>query len=93
MTTFDDLDDLVGRTMPSPTSRPHQASRATPRSSTSWRRSVTRSGPRVRSWTTVPGRDGLPPWRQGYPYDAKLGSREYERTKRRLQIELLKLQG
>ena len=40
-----------------------------------------------------PGPDGLPPWRQGYPYDAKLGRRDYERTKRRLQIELLKLQA
>jgi polyphosphate kinase len=37
--------------------------------------------------------DGLPAWRQGYPYDAKLGRRDYERTKRRLQIELLKLQA
>jgi len=38
-------------------------------------------------------RDGLPPWRQGYPYDEKLPRKEYERTKRRLQIELLKLQA
>jgi len=37
--------------------------------------------------------DGLPAWRQGYPYDVKLGRRDYERTKRRLQIELLKLQA
>jgi len=37
--------------------------------------------------------DGMPAWRQGYPYDHKLGRREYERTKRRLQIELLKLQA
>ncbi len=39
------------------------------------------------------GPEGLPAWRQGYPYDAKLGRRDYERTKRRLQIELLKLQA
>ena len=39
------------------------------------------------------GDDGLPAWRQGYPYDVKLGRRDYERTKRRLQIELLKLQA
>src|SRR4051795_5550911 len=39
-----------------------------------------------------PGPDGLPPWRQGYPYEAKLARRDYERTKRLLQIELLKLQ-
>lgn len=36
---------------------------------------------------------GLPAWRHGYPYDTKLGRREYERTKRKLQIELLKLQA
>ena len=40
-----------------------------------------------------PGADGLPPWRQGYPYRAKLPRPEYERTKRLLQIELLKLQA
>ena len=32
-------------------------------------------------------------WRQGYPYDARLDRAEYERTKRLLQIELLKLQN
>src|SRR3954453_20532434 len=37
--------------------------------------------------------DGAPAWRQGYPYDTKMDRREYERTKRRLQIELLKLQA
>jgi polyphosphate kinase 2 len=31
-------------------------------------------------------------WRQGYPYEERLSRREYERTKRLLQIELLKLQ-
>jgi len=31
-------------------------------------------------------------WRQGYPYDERLSRREYERTKRLLQIELLKFQ-
>ncbi|WP_329386479.1 polyphosphate kinase 2 [Streptomyces sp. NBC_01716] len=31
-------------------------------------------------------------WRQNYPYAAKMRRREYERTKRRLQIELLKFQ-
>ena len=36
---------------------------------------------------------GLPAWRQGYPYDTKLGRKDYERTKRKLQIELLKLQA
>ncbi|MFV0309992.1 MAG: polyphosphate kinase 2 [Desertimonas sp.] len=40
--------------------------------------------------------DGTPvvrAWRQGYPYTKKLGVREYESTKRLLQIELLKLQA
>ena len=31
-------------------------------------------------------------WKLGYPYDEKLPRKEYERTKRALQIELLKLQ-
>ncbi|WP_030528495.1 polyphosphate kinase 2 [Phycicoccus jejuensis] len=31
-------------------------------------------------------------WQHGYPYDRKLPREEYERTKRRLQIELIKLQ-
>lgn len=38
--------------------------------------------------------DGNPveTWREGYPYDTKMARAEYEREKRRLQIELLKLQ-
>ncbi|MGY1593922.1 polyphosphate kinase 2 [Geodermatophilus sp. SYSU D00965] len=32
-------------------------------------------------------------WREDYPYDEKLPRREYEREKRRLQIQLLRLQG
>ncbi|MGY4965766.1 polyphosphate kinase 2 [Streptomyces sp. 900105245] len=31
-------------------------------------------------------------WRENHPYDHRVGRREYERTKRILQIELLKLQ-
>ncbi|AVV47019.1 polyphosphate kinase 2 [Streptomyces sp. ID05-04B] len=31
-------------------------------------------------------------WRENYPYDRKVGRREYERAKRVLQIEMLKLQ-
>ncbi|WP_434099660.1 polyphosphate kinase 2 [Streptomyces minutiscleroticus] len=34
----------------------------------------------------------LDTWRENYPYDKKLGRKEYERQKRILQIELLKLQ-
>mgnify|MGYP001581737196 FL=1 len=37
--------------------------------------------------------DNLPPWRDGYPYDTKISRKEYERQKRALQIELLKLQA
>ncbi len=32
-------------------------------------------------------------WREGYPYPERMQRREYEVAKRRLQIELLKLQG
>lgn len=32
-------------------------------------------------------------WRIGYPYDEKMSRKEYEKTKRKLQIELLKLQA
>jgi polyphosphate kinase 2 (PPK2 family) len=40
-------------------------------------------------------RDGRPvdTWRERYPYDERLSRDEYERLKRRLQIELLKLQN
>jgi polyphosphate kinase len=39
--------------------------------------------------------DGNPveTWREGYPYDKRMTRLEYERTKRLLQIELLKLQA
>lgn len=39
-------------------------------------------------------RDGNPveTWREGYPYKTKMRRSDYEREKRRLQIELLKLQ-
>ncbi|NLU83536.1 polyphosphate kinase 2 [Rhodococcus sp. HNM0569] len=33
------------------------------------------------------------PWRQGYPYDTRMSRRQYERRKRALQIEMLKLQA
>jgi polyphosphate kinase 2 len=32
-------------------------------------------------------------WREGYPYEEKMGRKEYERLKRSLQIEMLKMQG
>ncbi|MGA7690543.1 MAG: polyphosphate kinase 2 [Jiangellales bacterium] len=40
------------------------------------------------------GPDGRPvdTWREGYPYDERMSRREYEYTKRLLQIELLKMQ-
>ena len=37
--------------------------------------------------------DGQPAWQQGYPYAKKMSRKEYEHTKRLLQIELLKLQA
>src|SRR3984957_15875054 len=39
--------------------------------------------------------DGKPveTWREGYPYDKRMTRLEYERTKRLVQIELLKLQS
>jgi polyphosphate kinase len=39
--------------------------------------------------------DGNPveTWREGYPYDKRMSRQEYERTKRLLQIELLRLQS
>ena len=33
------------------------------------------------------------PWQQGYPYSEKISRKEYEHEKRKLQIELLKLQA
>jgi polyphosphate kinase 2 len=38
-------------------------------------------------------REGSDVWKIGYPYDQKISIRTYERTKRKLQIELLKLQS
>jgi polyphosphate kinase 2 len=40
------------------------------------------------------GPDGRPvdTWREGYPYEERMSRREYEYTKRLLQIELLKMQ-
>ncbi|MFD9319475.1 polyphosphate kinase 2 [Streptomyces sp. NPDC060053] len=37
-------------------------------------------------------RQPITTWRENYPYDRKVSRKEYERTKRVLQIELLKLQ-
>ncbi|MFF8973528.1 polyphosphate kinase 2 [Streptomyces sp. NPDC014995] len=37
-------------------------------------------------------REPITTWRENYPYDKKVSRKEYERTKRVLQIELLKLQ-
>ncbi len=44
---------------------------------------------------TLLNRDGQPvdTWREDYPYDERLSRDEYDRTKRLLQIELLKLQN
>ncbi len=41
------------------------------------------------------GPDGTPvdTWKEGYPYNSRMSRREYEMTKRLLQIELLKMQS
>jgi polyphosphate kinase 2 len=41
------------------------------------------------------GPDGVPveTWREGYPYDVRMTRNDYDRTKRLLQIELLKAQA
>src|SRR3712207_8572713 len=41
------------------------------------------------------GPDGerIETWREGYPYRERLPRKDYEREKRRLQIQLLRLQG
>ena len=41
------------------------------------------------------GPDGTPvdTWKEGYPYNNRMSRREYEMTKRLLQIELLKMQS
>ena len=50
--------------------------------------------PEVYELNELQGRSSADPnaWRQGYPYDKKMTRRVYERQKRLLQIELLKLQ-
>ncbi|RRJ88862.1 polyphosphate kinase 2 [Gulosibacter macacae] len=50
--------------------------------------------PEVDELNELQGNTGGDPnaWRQGYPYDKKMTRRVYERQKRLLQIELLKLQ-
>ena len=64
-------------------------------------------GPTVATTTVVihPGQTGspaetvelpdpdTPTWRQGYPYDTRMTEKEYQRIKRSLQIELLKMQA
>ncbi len=40
----------------------------------------------------LPGRNVIDTWRQDYPYEDRMSRREYEIGKRKLQIELLKLQ-
>ncbi|GAA4391053.1 MULTISPECIES: polyphosphate kinase 2 [Brevibacterium] len=42
--------------------------------------------------TAPSGPGGIPAWQENYPYETKLSRRSYERQKRQLQVELLKLQ-
>jgi polyphosphate kinase 2 len=44
-------------------------------------------------WLPGPGMNPAETWREGYPYGTKMSRAEYERSKRSLQIELLKLQS
>ena len=44
-------------------------------------------------WLPEPEMNPAETWREGYPYDVKMSRAEYERSKRSLQIELLKLQS
>jgi polyphosphate kinase 2 len=44
-------------------------------------------------WLPEPDMNLAETWREGYPYDVKMSRAEYERSKRSLQIELLKLQS
>jgi polyphosphate kinase len=44
-------------------------------------------------WLPEPDGGLAETWREGYPYDVKMSRAEYERSKRSLQIELLKLQS
>jgi polyphosphate kinase 2 len=44
-------------------------------------------------WLPEPDMNPAETWREGYPYDVKMSRAEYERSKRSLQIELLKLQS
>ncbi len=49
---------------------------------------------RGKNGATLVGPDGaaIETWREDYPYDQRMGAKQYRRTKRSLQIELLKLQ-
>ncbi|NNG36524.1 polyphosphate kinase 2 [Nakamurella aerolata] len=49
--------------------------------------------PVLSNGTPVLADSGEPAWRQGYPYEQKMSRSEYEKLKRVLQIELLKLQS
>jgi polyphosphate kinase len=44
-------------------------------------------------WLPEPDMSPAETWREGYPYAVKMSRAEYERSKRSLQIELLKLQS
>ena len=66
-----------------------KSSRSASAPRTSWSRTMEDDDPILRS---VDGKI-VDTWREGYPYDERMGEREYEVEKRLLQIELLKLQG
>ncbi|MBH0131550.1 polyphosphate kinase 2 [Salinibacterium sp. NK8237] len=51
------------------------------------------SAPSPRDHSVLPPQEPKVAWRHGHPYESKMSRREYERQKRLLQIELLKLQS
>ena len=61
----------------------------TSHSTTTWSRTTTTT---TRCCSRQDGRP-VDTWREGYPYDERMTRDEYERDKRLLQIELLKLQN
>ena len=60
---------------------------------TGWRLSGSPSKPADDRDLIGPDGRAIETWREGYPYDERMSRREYERVKRSLQIELLKLQS
>ncbi|SHH33724.1 polyphosphate kinase 2 [Geodermatophilus nigrescens] len=88
-------DDADGEPAPPPVRVPHKAEVL---DLTKWRLNSLPDENSDEDWDDdreLFGPDGerVETWREGYPYTERMERREYEIEKRRLQIELLKLQG